>query len=121
MQISFDKSWNWKMSNLSDEIKKKVGNENKNLIFYVASYATCEIIDVKRSVNEVRSEYKYRTIFVRELLDEENPNEDIKVVLGNTICHTYYKDESYRKSLSQYRLHFFKKTSTLKEIHHKLY
>lgn len=37
------------------------------MIFYVATYATCELIDLTRSANEVRSEYKYRSIFVREL------------------------------------------------------
>lgn len=67
VQVSFEKSWNWSMENLKDQLVKKLGLKTKNLIFYVATYATCEIIESSRPVNQVRSEYKYRTIFVRQL------------------------------------------------------
>lgn len=70
---------------------------------------------------ETRSEYKYRSIFARELLEGENPQTDIKVVLGNTVTHPYYKDETYRKSLTQYRVHFFPPRTTLKDLHNTLY
>lgn len=65
--ICFEKSSNWKMANILNEIKDKIQKPEARLISYVASYASCDIIDENRSANEVRSEYKYRTIFVREL------------------------------------------------------
>ena len=79
------------------------------------------MIDPTRKLSEVRSEYKYRTIYCRDLEDEESPKDSIKITLGNTVCHTYYKDESYRKSLTPYRMYYFSPDLTLKELHHKLY
>lgn len=108
------------MRDLLNEVKKKIEKPNVKLIAYVASYSSCDLIDESRSANDVRSEYKYRRIFVRELEEDENPDEDIKIILGNTVCHHYYKDESYRKSLVPYRLYFFKPDTNLKQLHHKL-
>lgn len=61
-------------------------------MFYVGTYSSCEAIDINRKVNEVRAEYKYRTLYARELQEKEDPKTGIKIILGNTICHTYYKD-----------------------------
>ena len=43
LQISFDKMWGWKMSNILEEVRKKTNKLDSRLISYVASYATCEI------------------------------------------------------------------------------
>jgi hypothetical protein len=96
-----------------------VNKPEARLVTYVASYASCDIIDQNRLANEVRSEYKYRTIFVRELEPDEHPDEDEKIILGNSICHSYYKDENYRKSLVPYRLYFVNKNTRLKDVHEK--
>lgn len=40
-QISFDKSWRWTMGDLAKELCKKLNKSNSNLVFYVATYATC--------------------------------------------------------------------------------
>ena len=45
IQISFDKSWGWTMKNIIEEVRKRINKEDARLITYVASYATCEIID----------------------------------------------------------------------------
>lgn len=123
LQISFDKMWGWKMSNILEEVRKKTNKLDSRLISYVASYATCEIIDEDRFANEVRSEYKYRTIFVRELEDDQQPRsaDTVRFCLGHTICHSYYKDQSYRKSISQFRLYFVNGSMKLKELHHKIF
>ena len=57
MQICFEKGWNWTMSNIIDEVHKKINKPKGTcrLISYVASYATCQIIDTSRLANEVRS------------------------------------------------------------------
>ena len=36
------------------------------------------------------------------------------------MCHSYYKDETYRKSLTPYRLYFFRKDISLKDLHHRI-
>ena len=89
----------------------------------MASYATCEIIDESRSANEVRSEYKYRTIFIRELMEDEDPYspDTVRFCLGHTICHSYYKDESYRKTISQFRMYFVNGNTKLTELHHRIF
>ena len=92
IQVSFQKTWNWTMENVGNQLAKKLGTNGKKLIFYVATYATCQLIDPPRLANEVRSEYKYRSIFARELQDGQNPKTDVKIVLGHTIPHSYYKD-----------------------------
>ncbi len=43
------------MTNVLNEIKSKINKPEANLISYVASYASCDIIDENRSANEVRS------------------------------------------------------------------
>lgn len=55
LQVCFDKSWNWTMQNVAEEIKKQISKPTANLIFYVGSYSSCEMITSNRKVNEVRS------------------------------------------------------------------
>ena len=51
-----------------DELKEQLGVDSKaRVILYVASYTSCEAISFKEQIDEVRKEYKYRTIFLREL------------------------------------------------------
>ena len=53
MQICFEKGWNWTMNNIIDEVHKKINKpkDTCKLISYVASYATCQIIDNSRLAN----------------------------------------------------------------------
>ena len=81
---------------------------------YVTSYSTCEIIDPTDSAEHVREEHKYRHLYVRKLLEGEDPKHDIPISLGNVICHSYYGNESYRKNVTPYRMYFLKKSLTLK-------
>lgn len=39
--------------------------DNISLLTYVASYASCEIIDNNRSIDDVRKQFKYRTVYMR--------------------------------------------------------
>ena len=110
------------MQDVMNEVAKKMNlPDTARLYAYVASYASCETLGADKEAEEIRKEYKYRTIYVRELLEGQDPEKDIKVVLGNTVCHSYYSDESYRKSLISYRLYFINKELTCKEVHHKLF
>lgn len=68
--ISYDKSWNWKMSDIMKELAKKIGKPNANLIAYTASYSSSDVVDLNKKVNEFRSEFKYKSTYVRELLDD---------------------------------------------------
>ena len=68
--ISYDKSWNWKMSDIMKELAKKIGKPNTNLIAYTASYSSSDVVDLNKKVNEFRSEFKYKSTYVRELLDD---------------------------------------------------
>ena len=62
------------------------------VMLYIASYTSCEAISTKEYIDDVRKEYKYRTIFIRELEPFEKPEEDIKVMLGHVIPNPYYSD-----------------------------
>ena len=43
-------------------------NEATPLIAYYASYSTCGTVEEHTLVEEIRKEYSYRTLYVRELL-----------------------------------------------------
>lgn len=44
------------MRNLEKEVLKKINKpDDTELLFYVASYATCEVIEKDKTVSEVRS------------------------------------------------------------------
>lgn len=55
LQVCFDKSWNWTMRDVAEEVKKSIKKPTSNLIFYVGSYSSCEMIDPQRKASEVRS------------------------------------------------------------------
>ena len=98
-----------------EELKQQLGVDPKaRTILYVASYTSCEAISPTEPIDEVRKEYKYRTIFLRELDPFENPEKDIKVMLGHVICNPYYSDESYRKNIVPFQLVYAKMNITNK-------
>ena len=72
------------------------------------------MIDPKESVIKTREKYPHRTIYIRDMVPKENPEKDIPVMLGNTVYHIYYEDESYRKSVVDKRLFFIRREMTLK-------
>ena len=46
LTICYDASWGWKIIDLFEEAKKKLGlNKNKKMVAYVTSYSTCEHIE----------------------------------------------------------------------------
>ena len=51
LQVCFDKVWGWTMKEVAEEIKKQINKPNANLIFYVGSYSSCEMVDIKRKAN----------------------------------------------------------------------
>ena len=51
LQICFETAWNWKMTDVLDDIRGKLGRPNARLLIYVASYASCEVIKASRLVN----------------------------------------------------------------------
>lgn len=76
-----------------DDLKNVMGIPSESrVILYVASYTSCEIISNSECIDDVRKEYKYRTIFMRELEPFEQPDTDIKVMLGHVIPNHYYSD-----------------------------
>ena len=76
-----------------DELRTLVNAKpDSQILLYIASYTSCEAISMKEPIDDVRKEYKYRTIFMRELEPFEKPDEDIKVMLGHVIPNPYYSD-----------------------------
>ena len=76
-----------------DELRTLVNAKpDSQVLLYIASYTSCEAISMKEPIDDVRKEYKYRTIFMRELEPFEKPDEDIKVMLGHVIPNPYYSD-----------------------------
>ena len=51
---------------------------------------------------------------MRELDPFENPEKDIKVMLGHVICNPYYSDETYRKNIVPFQLVYVKMNITNK-------
>ena len=50
--ICYEKNWNWSMTDVMNEIKKKMDiDTNAELVCYVASYASCELINGKRNAD----------------------------------------------------------------------
>lgn len=49
------------------ELRQLVGSTSPEakLLLYVASYTSCEAVSMREPIDDVRKEYKYRTIFVR--------------------------------------------------------
>jgi len=71
LTICYDQSWGWKMSNVYEEVKKKIGlDPNDELIGYVTSYSVGEPIDPTESVSYIEEEHKYRQIYIRKKLPE---------------------------------------------------
>lgn len=93
-----------------------VGPEAR-LILYVASYTSCEAISLKELIDDVRKEYKYRTLFLRQLDDFEQPERDLKVMLGHVICNPYYSDESYRKNIVPFQLLYIDPALTNQQVY----
>jgi hypothetical protein len=61
-----DYTLNDKMS----ELKQIVGvSEDKKLVVYVSSYSSCDSIDTAEPLNDIKREYNYRSLYVRELND----------------------------------------------------
>ena len=51
-----------------DELRTLVNAKpDSQVLLYIASYTSCEAISMKEPIDDVRKEYKYRTIFMREL------------------------------------------------------
>jgi hypothetical protein len=88
------------------------------VMLYVASYTSCEAISLKEPIDDVRKEFKYRTIFARELEPFENPEQDIKVMLGHVIPNPYYTDESYRKNIVSFQMVYAGVDITNKQFYH---
>ena len=55
MTVTFEKSSGWKMYDVLNEVKKRINKPESRLITYVASYASCDIINENRSANDVRT------------------------------------------------------------------
>ena len=122
LTICYDASWGWKMENILEEVKKKLClDPAEKLVSYVTSYSVGEPISPTETVAYVEDEHKYRHIYVRKQLPEENPAHDIPIILANVICHSHYGNETYRKNITPYRLYYLPRSATLKEVHHRLY
>lgn len=105
-----------------DELRSLLGAKaDARVVLYVASYTSCEAISQKETVDEVRSEYKYRTIFIRELDPFEQPEKDIKIMLGHVICNPYYSDESYRKNIVPFQLVYVNQDITNKQVYQLIF
>ena len=93
-------------------------NADSNLLLYVASYTSCEAINLKEPIDDVRKEYKYRTIFMRELEPFEQPEKDMKIMLGHVIPNPYYTDETYRKNIVPFQMVYAHIDMTNKQFYH---
>ena len=87
---------------------------------YVSSYSTCEIINIKQYVNDIRKEYSYRSLYIRELNPDEDLQLDIKVMVANVVNNSYYSGEQYRKNIAPYQLFFVNKNLTNKQVYFKI-
>lgn len=102
-----------------EELKTQVAvKQDSRVMVYVASYTSCEAISLTQPIDDIRKEYKYRTIFIRELDPLENPEKDIKVMLGHVLCNPYYPDESYRKNIVPFQLVYAQVDITNKQFYH---
>lgn len=92
--VCYEVQWNWTMKEVAVELCKMLGfEEQTKILFYVASYSSCEAIEYARTAQFVRKEYEYRTIYARELMPEENPADDIRIMLANVSKHNYSYDD----------------------------
>ena len=102
-----------------DELKNMMGvAADSRVLLYVASYTSCEAISTKECIDDVRKEYKYRTIFLRELEAFEQPEADIRVMLGHVIPNPYYTDETYRKNIVPFQMIYATVNITNKQFYH---
>lgn len=66
MHLTYTLEKDYTVEDKMDELKTLLGAKpDSRVVLYVASYTSCEAISVKEAVDEVRKEYKYRTIFIR--------------------------------------------------------
>jgi hypothetical protein len=98
-----------------NELKQLVGvDQDKRLIIYVSSYSSCEVVKTSELLSDIKSEYSYKTLYVRELNSYENPQADIKVNLVNAVNNKYHSGELYRRNISPYHLFFINPNKTNK-------
>lgn len=86
----------------------------------MSSYSSCDAIDPNETLSDIKREFNYRSLYVRELNEYENPATDMKIMVANVVNNKYYSGEVYRKNIAPYHLFFVNPNLTSKQVYHQI-
>ena len=68
VNLTFGMDRDYTLSEKLDELKQIIGvSLEKRVVVYVSSYSSCDAIDQNESLSDIKREYNYRSLYVREL------------------------------------------------------
>lgn len=76
---------------------------------------------MKLDANDVRRDYKHKTIVFRQKDAEEDLVTGVPVNVLQTLCNSLYGNENYRRNIIKPRIFIFDPNTTGKQIHERFF